>query len=108
MYISDLSPLEIRSQCLSLQCGNDPRFGDVPCANSLNPICLYTVNSVESKFKTSYPFLDCKLKAKHRLTMLTLKAYLRVHTKLQKSQNIFGLDSRSFTDWSPHIPMWQN
>ena len=55
MYISDLSPLEIRSHCLSLQCGDDPKFIDAPCANSFNPICLYTLNSVEGKFKTSYP-----------------------------------------------------
>lgn len=51
MFISDLSSLEIQSHCLSLQCGNDPKFLDENCEKYLTPLCRYSMNPVQGKFK---------------------------------------------------------
>lgn len=51
--ISDFSLLGFNSHCLSLQCGEDPRFLDNPCNGYLPSICRYSMNPAQGNFKLS-------------------------------------------------------
>ena len=108
IYISDLSLLEIRSHCLSLQCGNDPRFIDTPCVKSLIPICLYTLNSVEGKFKTSHTLHWLLLKSLTPYTDAYLKSIFTRQYKTTRESKYLCFRFKILHRLNPTIPMWQN
>lgn len=52
IFISDLSLLKIEKHCLSLQCAKeDPQFLHKSCEEPFNPICRYSNNLAQGKFK---------------------------------------------------------